>query len=86
MAKSRYRERKNEINSIVAEYNKQYRERKRNGQVCEMPDLYKIRTERKLRREIKFLYKKLNPGASSKKLKQLDKILRRLSRRISTKS
>jgi hypothetical protein len=86
MAKSRYREQKKGINSIVAEYNKQYRERKRNGQVCQIPDLYKVRTERKLRREIKFLYKKLNPESSAKKLKQLDKILRRLSYSISTKS
>ena len=69
---------------MVAEYNGRYRERKQNGLVSKTPDLYKIKTERKLRKEIKLLYKKLNPGVTPKKLKRLDRILRRLSQRIST--
>lgn len=66
--------------------NTRYRERKRNGQVSEIviPEiaLNLKETERKLRNEIKFLYRKFNPDISSKKLKQLDRILQKLSQRI----
>lgn len=66
--------------------NTRYRERKRNGQVSGIAEvnLNLKETERKLRNEIKFLYRKFNPDVSDKKLKQLDRILRKLSKRIKT--
>lgn len=67
-------------------YNTRYRERKRNGQVSEIVirEINLEETERKLKNEIKFLYGKFNPDVSAKKLKQLDRILRKLSKRINT--
>lgn len=69
----------------TAEYNERYQERKRNGQVSELPGIdFKLEeVERKLRAQIKFLYRQLNSDVDSKKLKQLDRILRKLSHRIS---
>lgn len=82
-AKSRYR-RKREALLKASKYNCLYRERKKNGQVTEMPevscDIEEV--ERKLRAQIKFFYKKLNPALKPGKLEQLDRILEKLSQRM----
>lgn len=83
MAKDRYRQ-KYEAKMLASKYNCLYRERRRNGQVGE---IYKIDydlkgVEARLRREIKFLYKKLNPEVNPKKLRRLDQILQKLSYRV----
>lgn len=86
IAKSRYRK-KFKARELASQYNGRYRERLRNGQVCEVPEIKDIdlkEVERKLRNEIEFLYKKLNPEVSHTRLKQLDRILRKLSRKIYT--
>ena len=68
---------------LASKYNSLYRERRRNGQVLEIPTVDNLEEiEARLQREIKFLYKKLNPAASPKKLKQLNSILRKISHRI----
>ncbi len=66
--------------------NARYRERVRNGLVSEIviPAINLEETERKLKNQIKFLYRKFNPDVTAKKLKQLDRILRKLSKRINT--
>ncbi len=83
-AKNRYRQ-KHEAKMLASQYNCLYRERRRNGQIYEIPKVeYDLKgVEVRLRREIKFLYKKLNPEVNSKKLKRLDRILQKLSYRIS---
>lgn len=85
-AKNRYRK-KIEAKSLASKYNLLYRERKQNGLVSEIPEINereKDEIERKLTAQIRFFYKKLNPKAGTEKLKRLDKILSRLSHRISS--
>ena len=85
-AKSRYRK-KIEAKILASKCNLLYRERKQNGLVSEIPEINereKEELERKLTAQIGFFYKKLNPEAGPEKLKQLDKILSRLSRRINS--
>lgn len=86
IAKHKYR---NSLNgrTLRARGHERYRERKQNGQVNEISRLKDIdikEVEIKLRNQIKFLYRKLNPGVSSKKIMQLDRILRKLSEKIDT--
>lgn len=89
-AKSRYRK-KIEAKSLASKHNLSYRERKQNGLVSKIQEINeeinereKEEIERKLTAQIRFFYKKLNPEAGTEKLKQLDKILSRLSHRISS--
>ena len=83
-AKSRYRK-KASAKILASKYNLLYRERKQNGLVSEIPEINGREKEelgRKLTAQIRFFYKKLNHEAGPEKLKQLDKILLRLSRGI----
>ncbi len=83
-AKNRYRKTRKAAFK-ASEYNGRYRERKRNGQVlAEIPEInYQIENvEKKLTGQIKFFYKKLNPDISCCQLKRLDKILHKISHRI----
>ena len=85
-AKSRYRK-KIEAKSLASKYNLSYRKRKQNGWVSDMPEINerkKEEIERKLTAQIRFFYKKLNPEVGTEKLKQLDKVLKNLSHRISS--
>ena len=85
-AKNRYRK-KIEAKILASKYNLLYRERKQNGLVLEIPEINereKKEMERKLTAQIRFFYKKLNPEAGHEKLKRLDKILSRLSHKISS--
>lgn len=84
IAKSKYRKSLNG-RTLRAEYMKRYHERRRNGQVNEIPQLKDIdikEIEIKLRNHIKFLYRKLNPEVSPEKLEQLDNILDKFSQKI----
>ena len=86
IAKSKYRKTKNG-RTLRAEGHDRYRERKRNGQVNGISQLKAINlkeVERKLRNQIKFFYRKLNPEASSEELEQLDDILEKFSQKINT--
>lgn len=79
-AKSQYRKTEKGLMKAL-EYNHSYRERKETNQISGVPEIdeRKEEVERKLRAQIKYFYKRLNPGVSSKKLKQLDRILQKLS-------
>ena len=84
-AKSRYRKKK-EAKLLASKYNHLYRERKQNGEVSGAGEIEEGREEleRRLTAQIRFFYKRLNSGIGAEKLEQLDRILRKLSHRIST--
>jgi len=83
IAKSRYRKKLRGLLK-ASEYNGRYRERKQKGIVSAVLEInYNLEeTERKLTFQIKYIYKCLNPEVGSGKLKQLDRVLEKLSRRI----
>lgn len=83
-AKQRYVKKQNS-RLLASQYNCVYRQRKINGDIC-VPQNSAAETEetaRKLRAQIKFIYKKMTTVSDSGKLEQLDRILCRLSRRMS---
>lgn len=85
-AKSRYRKTKKALFK-ASEHNGRYRDRKRRGDVLAVVAEIDCKTEeadKKLRSQIKFLYKRLNPHVSNRKIKQLDRILRKISCRAKT--
>lgn len=82
-AKQRYMAKLNS-RLLASQYNHTYRQRKINGDIC-VPQNSTAETEetaRKLRAQIKFIYKKMTTVSDSGKLEQLDRILCRLSRRM----
>jgi len=84
-AKSRYRK-KQQAKLLASGYNRAYRVRKQNGCVFELPEIAEIKEElqRKITAQIKYFYRKLNPGAEPGKLKQLESILWKISHRMSS--
>ena len=83
-AKIRYRKTRKALFK-ASEYNGRYRQRKQDGDmltsICGID--YKTEdTEKKLRDQIKYLYKKLNSHSSIGKAKQLDRVLHKISDRI----
>lgn len=83
-AKSRYRKKMQGLLK-ASEHNGRYRERKQKGIVSAVPETNynSEEVERKLTSQIKYIYKRLNPGLGTAKLEQLDRVLKKLSRRIS---
>lgn len=72
---------------LASRYNHQYRQRKQDGHECILQadgSKQLDETARKLTAQIKYIYKHLTPGADTKKLTQLDRILLDISRKTGT--
>jgi hypothetical protein len=83
--KSKHKYRKtNNAKLLHSNYNRVCRERKKNGciaLVLRISESEEKAAERKLTAQIRFMYKSLNPGAGSEKLKQLERVLDKMSGR-----
>jgi len=65
------------------EHNRSYRQRKKNREVEGTPVVKSVRKRdiRKLRRQLVYFYHRLNPGATKKKLRQFERILKKIEKK-----